>query len=298
MSFDSFLFIIKRAISNIFRNIVLSLASVSILTACLLIFGVTIMLSENVTSFIDGVGGETRVVVYLEDGLTDTQISEYGKKLAQIDNIVKDGIVFESKEQALENYKKTYSGEEYDDINASLDADIFRNSYIFEVEDLSKFDQTVYEVGKIEGGAEINERRDIVKKLNDVKSIVSFLFSCIMVFLFVISIFVITNSVKASVYARKDEIAIMKYVGATDLFIKLPFFIEGLIIGVVAGMLSNLLLVAVYNGIISPILAEIDFVSPVNISAGHGYLTAVFILGGGLVGVLGSVLPVKKYLKV
>lgn len=298
MSFDSFLFIIKRAVSNIFRNIVLSLASVSILVACLLIFGVTIMLSENVTTFIDGVGGETRVVVYLEDGLTDAQIAEYGKKLAQIDNIVKDNIVFESKEQALENYKKTYSGEEYDDINASLDADIFRNSYIFEVEDLSKFDQTVYEVGKIDGGAEINERRDIVKKLNDVKGIVSFLFACIMIFLFVISIFVITNSVKASVYARKDEIAIMKYVGATDLFIKLPFFIEGLIIGIVAGMISNLLLVAVYNGIISPILAEIDFITPVNISTGHGYLTAIFILVGGFVGVLGSVLPVKKYLKV
>lgn len=298
MSFDSFLFIIKRAVSNIFRNIVLSLASVSILVACLLIFGVTIMLSENVTTFIDGVGGETRVVVYLEDGLTDAQIAEYGEKLAQIDNIVKDNIVFESKEQALENYKKTYSGEEYDDINASLDADIFRNSYIFEVEDLSKFDQTVYEVGKIDGGAEINERRDIVKKLNDVKGIVSFLFACIMIFLFVISIFVITNSVKASVYARKDEIAIMKYVGATDLFIKLPFFIEGLIIGIVAGMISNLLLVAVYNGIISPILAEIDFITPVNISTGHGYLTAIFILVGGLVGVLGSVLPVKKYLKV
>ena len=163
MSFDSFLFIIKRAISNIFRNIVLSLASVSILTACLLIFGVTIMLSENVTSFIDGVGGETRVVVYLEDGLTDAQITEYGEKLAQIDNIVKDGIVFESKEQALENYKKTYSGEEYDDINASLDADIFRNSYIFEVEDLSKFDQTVYEVGKIEGGAEIEDSAEIAR---------------------------------------------------------------------------------------------------------------------------------------
>lgn len=298
MSFDSFLFIIKRAVSNIFRNIVLSLASVSILVACLLIFGVTIMLSENVTTFIDGVGGETRVVVYLEDGLTDAQIAEYGEKLAQIDNIVKDNIVFESKEQALENYKKTYSGEEYDDINASLDADIFRNSYIFEVEDLSKFDQTVYEVGKIDGGAEINERRDIVKKLNDVKGIVSFLFACIMIFLFVISIFVITNSVKASVYARKDEIAIMKYVGATDLFIKLPFFIEGLIIGIVAGMISNLLLVAVYNGIISPILAEIDFITPVNISTGHGYLTAIFILVGGLVGVLGSVLPVKKYLEV
>ena len=298
MSFDSFLFIIKRAVSNIFRNIVLSLASVSILVACLLIFGVTIMLSENVTTFIDGVGGETRVVVYLEDGLTDAQIAEYGEKLAQIDNIVKDNIVFESKEQALENYKKTYSGEEYDDINASLDADIFRNSYIFEVEDLSKFDQTVYEVGKIDGGAKINERRDIVKKLNDVKGIVSFLFACIMIFLFVISIFVITNSVKASVYARKDEIAIMKYVGATDLFIKLPFFIEGLIIGIVAGMISNLLLVAVYNGIISPILAEIDFITPVNISTGHGYLTAIFILVGGLVGVLGSVLPVKKYLKV
>ena len=119
-----------------------------------------------------------------------------------------------------------------------------------------------------------------------------------MIFLFVISIFVITNSVKASVYARKDEIAIMKYVGATDLFIKLPFFIEGLIIGIVAGMISNLLLVAVYNGIISPILAEIDFITPVNISTGHGYLTAIFILVGGLVGVLGSVLPVKKYLKV
>lgn len=303
MSFDSFLFAVKRAFSNIFRNVVLSLASVSILVACLVIFGTTLMLSENVSYFIDSLGSETRVVVYLEEDLTDAQISAYGQALAEIDNIVKtdsdgkSGIVYESKEQALENYKASFKGEDAS-INDNLDADIFRNAYIFEVEDLTKFDQTIYEVGKIEGGAEINQKRDIVQKLNNIKNILSFLFSCIMIFLFVISVFVITNSVKASVYARKNEIAIMKYVGATDFYIRLPFFIEGLIIGVFSGIVSNVLLIYIYKAVIFPVLSEIEFLSPIDISYGYSYLTLVFILCGAIIGVLGSVLPVKKYLKV
>ena len=303
MSFDSFLFVLKRAVSNIFRNVVLSLASVSILVACLVIFGITLMLSENVSYFIDNLGSETRVVVDLDENLTDEQIAAYGEALAQIDNIVKEdsngksGITFESKEQALENYKSTFT-DENSDINDNLDADIFRNAYIFEVEDLSKFDQTIYEVEKIEGGAEISHRRDLVQSLNDYKNIVAFLFACIMVFLFILSVFVIMNSVKASVYARKNEIAIMKYVGATDFFIRLPFFIEGLILGIFSGIISNILLIYIYNAVISPILSEIDFISPVDISSGHFYLTLIFIICGGLIGMLGSVLPVKKYLKV
>ena len=194
-------------------------------------------------------------------------------------------------------FQKTFT-DENSDINDNLDADIFRNAYIFEVEDLSKFDQTIYEVEKIEGGAEISHRRDLVQSLNDYENIVAFLFACIMVFLFILSVFVIMNSVKASVYARKNEIAIMKYVGATDFFIRLPFFIEGLIIGIFSGIISNILLIYIYNAVISPILSEIDFISPVDISSGHFYLTLIFIICGGLIGMLGSVLPVKKYLKV
>lgn len=304
MSFDSFLFVVKRAVSNIFNNIVLSLASVSILVACLVIFGVTLMLSENVSYFIDNLGSEAKVVVRLDEDLTEEEIAAYGEKLSQIDNIVKEdgngksGIKFESKEQALENYKKTFSDEE-SDINNNLTADIFRNAYIFEIDDLSKFDQTIYEVEKIEGGAEINNNnRNVVKKLTNIKNIISFLFSAIMILLFIISIFVITNSVKASVYSRKNEIAIMKYVGATDFFIRLPFFIEGLIIGVFSGILANIILIGVYSSVIAPILSEIDIISTIDISSGHAYLTIIFIVCGGLIGVLGSVLPVKKYLKV
>ena len=120
-----------------------------------------------------------------------------------------------------------------------------------------------------------------------------------MVFLFILSVFVIMNSVKASVYARKNEIAIMKYVGATDFFIRLPFFIEGLCQrGIFSGIISNILLIYIYNAVISPILSEIDFISPVDISSGHFYLTLIFIICGGLIGMLGSVLPVKRYPKV
>lgn len=303
MSLDSIFFVLKRSVSNIFHNIVLSFASISILIACLVIFGVTLMLSENITYFIEGVGSETKVVVRLEEDLEEEQIKAYGEALAKIDNIVKEdgngktGIIFESKEQALENYKNTFT-DASPEINETLDAEIFRNAYIFEVEDLSKLDQTIYEVEKIEGAAKIQLQRDIVDKLENIKGVLAFLFTAIMVFLFILSVFVITNSVKASVYARKNEIAIMKYVGATDFFIRLPFFFEGLIIGVFSGIISNIILVYLYNSVISPVLAEIEIITPVNISSGHSYLTLVFILCGAAVGVLGSVLPVKKYLKV
>ena len=139
----------------------------------------------------------------------------------------------------------------------ALGPDTFRASLIFEVLDLSKYDQTLYQIGKLEGVGSISERRDVVNSIQQIKQSLFFLSSLVIVLFFIVSVFIIMNSVKLSVYARRLEINIMKYVGATDLFIQLPYFIEGMIIGLIAGVISFFLQFYLYSNVLSPLLSEV-----------------------------------------
>ena len=178
----------------------------------------------------------------------------------------------------------------------ALDPETFRASMIFEIVDLSKYDQTLYEISKLDGVGEIQERRDVVEGILEIRQIISFLSVWVIALFFVVSMFIIMNSVKLSVYARRLEINIMKYVGATDFFIQLPYFIEGMIIGLLAGIISFFVQFYVYTAVLFPILSELF--TPLSFVGELSFWIPFFLLGGMLIGVVGSVYPVKKYLKV
>lgn len=296
MSLDSIAFLIRRAVSNIFRNFLLSMASAGVLGICLVIVGTTFMIVSNVNAMIDGIGSRNRVVVRIDEEMTEEEVAAFGEQLGAISNIT--NIVYETKEQALENYKNSFPEEDRESLTEGLEADIFRASYIFEVKDLKKFDQTVYEVEKLPGCADLDQKRDVIEKIVDIRDVITFFAGFVILFLFVMSFFMISNSVRTSVYARRDEIMIMKYVGSTDIFIRLPYFAEGFLIGCISGTLGYLVMKYLYTCIIAPVLADLEFFTPVAFSDGYSSLLWVFIAVGAVVGSLSSVNPVKKYLKV
>ncbi|MBO5222089.1 MAG: permease-like cell division protein FtsX [Clostridia bacterium] len=291
MSFDSLWFLLKSALNNLYRNLLLTVASVTVLTICLTLLGCTSMVIQNVNAFVDEIG-ESRIAVFLDENMTELDIARFRNELTEIGNV--GDIHYETKEQALANYLESIgSGTGMED---ALDADTFRASLIFEIIDLSKYDQTLYEIRKMDGVGDIQERRDVVDKIQQVKQALFFLSVLVIFLFFIVSVFIIMNSVKLSVYARRLEINIMKYVGATDFFIQLPYFIEGMIIGLIAGIVSFFVQFYVYNAVLYPLLAELF--TPISFLSQLSFWVPFFAIGGSLIGIIGSVYPVKKYLKV
>lgn len=297
MSFDSIAFLFRRAFSNIYKNLLLTTASVTVLTICLVIFGSSYLLIQNVNIMITDISARSQIVVYLREDITDEEVTELKANLESIDNI--NSVEFESKEQALQNYIESLSSD-YPDIEEGLDAEIFRSSFIIDIVNLNKFDQTIYEIetNYADDIGNISQKRDVIDKITRIRDVISFLSIWVMLFLAVISLFMISNSVKTAVYARRDEIMIMKYVGSTDFFIQFPYFIEGLIIGAVSGLLAYVLTRSVYNQMIMPILTDLGFFTPAVFNDSFTYIIWIFLAVGMVIGSFGSVWSINKYLKV
>lgn len=295
MSVDSILFLVKTSISNFFKNIRLSLASISVLSICLVVFGVSLVLVQNVNLFIENLGAQNQVVVYLDEDLEEQGIVDYKAALDKIDNV--SSIVYKPKEIAMEEYKQSF-GEEYADITADLDASILRDSFIIEMRDFDKFDQTLYEIEKIEGSANIVQKRDVIDQIQNIRDIISFFSGWVIVFLLGISFFIITNTVKTVIFARRNEIMIMKYCGASDGFIRFPYLLEGLLIGIISGCIGYFALNYIYSFVLYPIFTDIGFFTPLLFTEGFAYMIWIFIAVGAIIGSLGTVFPLRKYLEV
>ncbi len=293
MSFDSFFFLLKSAVNNLFRNLLLTLASILVLVLCLVILGSTLLVVDNVNVFVEEIG-ENQVAVFLDESFTQEQIDGFMTQLAQIGNI--EEITYETKEQALQNYMESL-GDDYFFENP-LEADTFRDSVLFKIQDLTKYEQTMYEVKKLDGIANVRERKDLVARILELRETVAFLSICIVLLFFFVSVFIITVSVKLSVFSRRLEINIMKYVGAADYFIQLPYFIEGMLIGLAAGTISLFVEIYLYQSVLFPLFADFGMFAPVSMSANMPFWLLFFLGAGTVVGIIGSVFPVKKYLKV
>ena len=291
---DRILFLIKSAFRSIFNNKLLTLGSIVVLTICLLTLGSSVLLFENVNLFIDQIGDESQVVIFIDENLAQEDINRIHQQLLQIQNI--QDVHFESKERAMQNYLDSMG--ENSELFSDISSDVLRNSFIFNIKDLTKFDQTMFEISKIEGIARIRERRDVIERIRDISNIVLLLAITIITLLIIISAMIITNNVRTSVYARKEEIETMKYIGATDLFVQTPYLIEGIIIGIVAGLLTLVLTFFVYNEIISPIIADFGLFTPIAIKGKIIRFALFYIVSGAIIGMIGSATPVKNYVNV
>ena len=309
MSFDGFLFSLKNAVSNIFRNYVLTIASVIVLGVCLLSLGSTMLVVQDVDAIVDSVGSENRVVIFLNEDISQTGINDVRAQLEQIKNIT--NIVYESPEQSLENYTSQLGSQTV----TGLDAAVFRPSFIFDIIDLNKYEQTVYAIEQIDGlgvfesgesagQPAIRTTKTLINRIVYIKQLLSFFSVVVIIVFFFLSMFIIMNSVKMSVFARRTEINIMKYVGATNGFIRLPFIVEGMSLGVISGAISYGLIYFGYDYFTKWVLSQKSEWFSMLVS-GMVPFTAIshqlligFLGGGALIGIFGCVAFIGKHLKV
>lgn len=296
---SSFGYLLKEGSKNVWTNRLMSLASIGVLTACMLLIGSAVLMSVNMNSIVGYVEEQNEVVIVLEDTMTENEIKTFDKELKGLSNII--NVTFVSKEEAFKAEK-----EKLGDAGELLreDDNFYPNTYRIKVDDLGQLDKTVNEIGALNGAESVKAPTDIAETLTSVKKLVITLGMGIVVLLIGVTLIIIANTIKITVFNRRKEIGIMKYVGATDLFIKFPFMVEGLILGLVSAVLAYFLLWGGYNYLLQWLIENpSSWVQSVNSSiidfSTIGLnMFAGFAAGGIGLGVIGSMIFVRNYLKV
>jgi len=280
----------------------MSLASIGSVTAVLLVLGLSLVLIVNVNSIAEYVESSVEIKVFLIDELDSSQVETIGAKIKQLEGIKE--ITFESKEQALEKYKKQLGNN--NNLLEGLEGENnpLPSSYIVKVEDPNTIGDTAGKISAFEGVEEVTYGKDVVDRLLKSTYMIRIVGSILIGILALISIFIISNTIKLTVAARRKEINIMKFVGATDGFIRLPFVIEGLVLGLIGAVLSSGMLVALYNYFYSIMgrnfgsffILVSSSLAPFNQTM---YNTSLVLLAVGVfIGIIGSAVSLRKFLNV
>jgi len=302
MKGSSFFYLLKTGVKNLWNNRLMTFASIGVLVACMMLIGMATLLSLNVRNIVGAAGEENEVVVFLEEGLSEDEIQQIGIQIQKLGNI-KD-VDYVSKEEALETEQsKDKWGGLLDGL--SPEDNPLPASYRIHLIDITenKLIRTCERIGQIEGIEEYNAPYKEATILTDIQDAVTIVGALIVVILIAVSVMIISNTIRITVFSRRKEISIMKLVGATDRFIRLPFTIEGILIGVIAALLAWGILWGGYNYAISAV--QVNTASWLTISsdslvAFEDIAVELFglfaILGAGL-GFLGSIFFVRKHLR-
>lgn len=291
-------YMIKEGFKNLWRNRMMSLASVGSVTATLMILGMIFILIFNINSMAKGAQEQVNSIqVYLMKGISAERIEEIGDEINKIQGL--KSVEFHSKQQALDRMKGLFG--ENKGLLEGLEDNPLPNSYIVYVNNIEESERVVGEIEAISDIESVKFHKDIVGKLINITNFVKIIGLAVIVILIAISIFIIGNTIKLTVAARRREISIMKYVGATNRFIRWPFFIEGTFLGLIGGAIALLIVFFAYKYLYG-IAAKNFFVILTAYLVPAQYvldnLLLIFIVLGAGIGALGSITSMKKYLKV
>lgn len=293
---SSLRYLFKEGFRNTWSNRMMSIASICVLMSCLVLIGCASMIFLNIESLLGRIEEENVVMVYIQDGTTDADINAMGDSLKKMDNIKE--VEFVSKESAWQEQLDTME-EAQAKFFTEISSDIpLPDAYKVTVNDLSQFDSTVDQIKQLQHIDTIRENKDLAQKLVTIRHGVEVISVVIVAVLLAISVFIIQNTIKLTVYSRRLEISIMKSVGATNGFVRLPFVVEGMILGVISGVISLGLVWAFYEFAINQFG---DLISSLGLEAlkFSNYalpMLGIFIAIGIVTGVGGALLSMGKYL--
>ena len=298
-------YFIGEGFSNVFKNKKSTGASLMIMCATMIIFGIFLILGENINHIVKEVEGSQGIQVFLNADATDEQVKELGEKIRNIEvNGTKavNTVVHKTKEDALNTMKERFK--EKQDLLSTFEGDnnIFSESYVVTLTDLNLSQDVQDQISKFENVKKITSKDQTVTTLINLANGIKIVTGVILLLLIFISVFIIANTIKLTVHARRKEISIMKYVGATNNFIRWPFIVEGMIIGIMASAISIVIVGIVYN-IIADNLVHSQFMKLINMSLVsfgdmfNSIIITYMLLGIGI-GAFGSIISMRKYLKV
>ena len=299
MKYNVISYLIGEGFKSTFKQKKMTSASIIIMCATMFIFGLFFVIGENVNSVIHQIEEQQGIQIFIKEDATETEIETLGNEIRDIDGV--NAVTFVSKEDAL-NSMKTVLDDNQQLLDGWDEENPFPASYFVTLTDLSLNEQVQEQIYKLENVDEIASENNTINRLQELANGIKIMTAIILALLIIISIFIISYTIKLTVHARRREISIMKYVGATNGFIRGPFIVEGIIIGVISAIITLIILGLSYNGVIGSI-GDSVLIQDIGIGllsfSDMFFLVLAVYLGLGIgIGILGSVISMRKYLKV
>lgn len=291
-------YLMSEGFRNILKNKKSTGASVTIMCATLLIFGLVFVIVANINYMVKDIEGQQGMRVFIFD-VSENERKEIEQKIQNIEGV--NTTRFISKAEALEENRQKYTDKPLTMMGYTDTDNPFPASFVVTLQSLELSEEVQEEIWKINNIKEITVRNETIETLRNIGNAIKYASIVILILLVLISVFIMANTIKLTVHARRKEISIMKYVGATNTFIKTPFIVEGIIIGIISAMISILVLGITYNSISGAVAGSVVEEMGVNLLSFNSMFTliiVVYLLMGILIGTIGSCLSMKKYLKV
>ena len=296
MKINTITYFIVDALKSIKRNITVSFAAMLTVLVTFFVLGTFTLVGLNFNKTIEDVADKIEIKVYLQDDIKLVNQREVEIKLAEQEGV--KAVTYESKDEAFTKLKKDLEGNSGMLEGYSLENNPLASSYIVTLEDASYAGDVSKAVEDMTGVESITNQQELIEKISRVVDFVQIL-GVVLFFVFIgVSIFLIMNTIKLAVYSRRREVGIMKFVGATDWFIRWPFVIEGMIIGAVGSLLATVILYFIYRGVFGFIASNLLIANLVPVSFILTTLLGGFLLGGIVVGAIGSIAALRKFLVV
>ena len=288
-------YLFKEGVRNLFTHGFMSFAAVCVTVACLVIIGSFSLIIYNLGLFVSDMEQQNRILVYVDETYNTAEAKSVGSKINLVENVRE--AVFMSREEAGRRFiEQQGGGEAYEGIDAST----FRDRFVVTLEDNSLMEQTVRDISQIQGVADISDRPELAKGFTTIQRILNLASVAIILVLLVVSLFMISNTIKLAMYDRRDEIGIMKMIGATNRFIRFPYFVEGFLIGVISAAAAFFLEWGLYD-LLAEKVTEVQSLQLFNIVPFREVLKPMVLTFGAaglFVGMFGSVMSIRKFLDV
>lgn len=287
-------YFIREVFVSLRRNNWMSLASVGTVTVSLFILGMFLIVVMNLNKMAASLESQVQINVYLEDGLEKGEIQAVEKKIKGMQGI--DSVVYVNKEKALERFKERLGDQKFL-LTALGDANPLPDSFEVTVTQPEMVKTAAKAINDFDGVESAKFGQDVVEHLFDLTRLIRVFGLALIILLAAATIFIISNTIRLTVFARRKEIAIMKYVGATDWFIRWPFLLEGVLLGFIGSVIAALLLRSTYLLVTKKIYDTLAFFPLIPEYPFLNYISAVIIVSGMFIGALGSTISLKRFLK-
>lgn len=301
MRFSSFTYLVRQGLHSMRANRLMTFASMGVLTVCMVLIGLAYLLGVNVDAIVEYIGEQNESIVYLEDGLSEEQIADIDSQIRATPGVV--SVTYVSPEDVLATYSSML--DEYANMYEAFENDNpFSANYRVVIEDISQLEQISAQLGQIEGVATVSAPLELSQAFTSIQKVVSYASYGLVAVLAIVSIVVINNTIRITVFARRKEIGIMKLVGATNGFIRFPFFVEGTTSGLISAALASGIVCGAYYA-----LCQWYVENPSNFSQMFGgqlvplanvwyYIVIGFVVLGFVLCGIGTATSIRKHLNV
>lgn len=303
MKLSSMNYLFGQGMKNIWTNRIMSVASFCILSVSLLLIGFTMLFTANINRFVSGVENKNEVVIFLDEDVDSTMASAMENTIRNIHNV--ESVTFYSKDEALEDMKKSMESDNADQLFSYVGEDNpLPDAFRIRIADIEEISPTLMDINRLDGIDSIKSPTDFINILTGLKRFIGIVSAVILLALILVSLVIISNAARASVDIRKREIAIMKLVGATNTFIKVPFFVEGMFLGALAGIFASAVTCIGYSELVKVLSQDMTIWSIMSV---NGFipvsefvvkLVIGYAAAGMIISAFGTVMSTRKYLKV